>query len=105
MSGTPNGSGLGFAPVDISSAGPNVVIPGLSGGIFVRRVVLVPAVQTTILFRAGDRQLSGRMSVDFLALSFSDQAYYVVNPGEDFIIELGDAIQTGGTIWYQRGPL
>lgn len=102
---TPNGSGLSFAPVSISSAGDNVVISALESGIFVRRVVLALASLTTVQFKAGSRDLTGPMSISELGLGFSDQAYFVCNPDEDLIIALGDAVVTGGAIWYQRGPL
>lgn len=101
---TPNGAGLSFAIIDISSAGDNVVIPAQTSGIFIRRVVLACASFTTVQFKAGDRQLSGPQPLSKLGLGFSDQAYYVCDPGEDFIVTLGDAVATGGTIWYQRGP-
>lgn len=102
---TPNGSGLSFATISISSAGDNVIIPGTRSGLVVRRVVLALAEETTVQFKAGSRELSGPMSIDSLGLGFSDQAYYAVDPDEDFIISLGDAVQAGGTVWYQRGPL
>lgn len=102
---TPNGSGLSTAVVDISTAGSNVVVSSTSSGIFIRRVILALASQTTVQFMAGSRELTGPMPLTKLGLGFSDQAYYVCDPGEDFIIVLGDAVETGGAIWYQRGPL
>lgn len=102
---TPNGSGLSFVTVNISSAGSNVILPGSQSGLAIRRVLLALADQTTVEIRAGSKSLMGPMSITSLALGFSNQGYWPVDPGEDLIIVLGDAIQTGGTIWYQRGPL
>lgn len=101
----PNGSGLGSTLVDISSAGDNVIIPALSGGIFILRVVLSLASQTTVQFKTDQRTLSGPMYLDALGLGYSNQPYFAIGPDEQFIITLGDSVQTGGTIWYQRGPL
>ncbi len=101
---TPNGAGLSFVPVSISNSGDNVVIPASGKGIFVRRVVLALAAQTTVQFKAGSRVLSGPQTLTELGLGFSDQAYYVCDPGEDFIISLGASISCGGTIWFQYGP-
>lgn len=102
---TPNGAGLSFAVVNISSAGDNVVIPSTESGFFIRRVMLALASQTTVTFKAGNRELSGPLPLTELGLGFSDQAYYAINPDEDFVISLGDSVAMGGTIWFSRGPM
>lgn len=101
---TPNGSGLSFAVVDFSTSGDHIVVAGNDKGINIRRVVLALESQTTVQFKAGARELSGPMPLTELGLGFSDQGYFACDPGEDFVISLGDAVATGGTIWFQYGP-
>lgn len=98
------GGALSVAIVNIATAGDHVIIPGLTGGVFIRRVLLTLDDKSTIQFKAGDRVLSGLMPLDYLAMGFSDQWYYAADVNEPFIISLGDDIQTGGTVWYQQGP-
>jgi hypothetical protein len=94
------GSGLNLMPVSLASSGDSIVIPGTPAGFLIRRILLASADLVTVQFKAGSRILSGPMPITYLGASFSNQAYYGADPGEDFIISLGAAVQTGGTIWY-----
>lgn len=100
----PNGSGLSFAPIDISAVGDNIIIPASSRSIFVNRIVLALATASSVQFKSGARLLSGPQIVPSLVWDYSEQPWYVCDPDEAFIISLGTSVQTGGTVWFQYGP-
>lgn len=90
-------------PVSISASGDNTVIAAQSGrNIEVLGLLLSLASETTVQFKSGSTAISGPQTM--LSLLLDEKAagrWYVTNQGEAFVISLGAAVQTGGTIWYR----
>lgn len=89
-------------PVSISTSGDNIVIAGQQRSpIYIRRIALVLAAETTVQFKRGSQPISGPMQI--LTLDLEGNPLYVANAGDAFVITLGASVQCGGTVWYTYG--
>ena len=89
-------------PVNISTSGDNTVIPAQTGKtIRVSNIVLSLAGETTVQFKSGTQALSGLQTGLKFILESPGFPGYVMNKEQAFVISLGAAIQTGGTIWFE----
>ena len=89
-------------PVNISAAGDNTVIPAQTGRyIRISRLVLSLVSETTVQFKSGSQALSGPQTALTVTLDETGSPWYITNKDQAFVISLGAAIQTGGTVWFE----
>lgn len=93
------------AVVNASASGDNTVIAGVAGkSIYVYGFDLSLAQSTTFTLKSGaSTSLTGPMTLNAYSKSATyAPAYWVTNPGDNLVINLGSAIQCSGTIWYRQ---
>ena len=90
---------------NVSASGDSILIPAIPGqAIQVYGIILSLASDTTVAFRSGvgGTYLSGPQTMDRLLLDKTPgDPWYITGRGEPFVITLGDAIQCGGTVYWQ----
>jgi hypothetical protein len=97
--------GLLTKAVSTSVSGDTVMIAGTTNQrIYVFRVLLAGQ-QTGVTIKSGTTILAGPMNLAgmVLDLDYAPQRipWWVTEPGDSLIINLGNAVPWGGTLWYQ----
>ena len=92
-------------PISISASGDTIIIPAIAGQVIqVYGIILSLATDTTVAFRSGvaGTYLAGPQTMDRLLLDKTPgDPWYITGRGEPFVISLGDAVQCGGTVYWQ----
>jgi len=101
------------AAIDISSSGDNIIITaptstaGPSAYVAIDHINLIPTTAVSLIFKSGTNELSGTYPLDAkqtIVLDNSTASQYGVikcNPNENFIINLGGAVQVSGFVNYR----
>jgi hypothetical protein len=102
-----NSSPLTSAPVSFDSSGANTVITGISGKVIrVYRLVLVPSANVTVTIQDGNTALTGGMALAAnqpLTFAFDTAPWFICQPGDNFVINLGSGETVAGIVYYTQG--
>ncbi len=94
------------APINISNSGDNSIVIGVTDKLIrVYMIWFVVAGATTIIFKDGTTALSGSASFtanEALVFDFCTKPWFITSRGNDFVINLGTAVQTGGMVYYTQ---
>lgn len=93
--------------VDFSLSGDNVLVSGIVGKrIYLYRIAFVVAGATNVRFKDGvSTNLSGLYTLNAggsVVLDISNVPWYQTSTGKDLILNSSNAVQVGGTIYYQQ---
>jgi len=90
------------AAVSVAASGDNTVVAAQAGKrISVWGIDLALASSGALKLKCGSTDLTGAMTLTYYSKQLTaNAAYWVCNPGDAFIVNLGGAIQTSGAIWY-----
>ena len=96
---------LSFAKIDTASSGDNTIVTGISGQkIIVYSIFLIVAGDNSLIWKSGSTVIIGTCSVaangGYHAESFLGIAETA--DGDNLIINLSGAVQTGGTITFAQ---
>jgi hypothetical protein len=97
---------MSMSAVNASASGNNTLIAGSTGTVIrVWRLVLAPAATVLIQLLDGSTVLFGPMTLvtSGLQLPFDSQPYVTTSPGNNLVLNLGGATQTGGAIYFTQG--
>ena len=102
-----NSSPLTSAPVSFDSSGANTVIAGISGKVIrVYRLVLVPSANVTVTIQDSSTALTGGMALAAnqpLTFAFDTAPWFICQPGDNFVINLGSGETVTGVVYYIQG--
>ncbi len=94
------------APINISASGNNTVIVGVPDKLVrVYMIWFLVSAANTIIFNDGITAFSG--PADFtaneaLVFDFCTKPWFVTSRGNDFAINLANAVQVGGMVYYTQ---
>ena len=102
-----NSSPLTSAPVSFDSSGANTVVAGISGKVIsVYRMVLVPSANVAVTIQDGSDALTGGMALaanQALIFAFDTVPWFICQPGDNFVINLGSGETVTGVVYYTQG--
>jgi len=105
----PHRSATYTAAINFNSSGDNVVIVApASGPINIYSIVFTVNGATIVTYKD---TIAGSLSGGFIltgngssfTLPMSDEPWYTIQPGANFVMNSSNAVTFGGTIWYTLG--
>lgn len=96
------------AAINFNSSGDNTIVSApASGPINVYGIVFTVNGATNITFKDAATALSGAFVLTGNGSSFtlpmSDEPWFQVQPGDNFVMNSSNAVTVGGTLWYTTG--
>lgn len=97
--------GLSEAIIDIASSGDNTVISAVAGTrIRVYRIFAIAAATVAVTVKDGaSTALTGAMTLGTMVLDYDECPWFTCTGNNAFILNLGDAVQVSGRVYYIQG--
>ena len=105
---TGNVPALSSASINISAAGDNIIIAGVTGQVI--RVFRIFGVQGTTVGTtmtpkdgSGGTPFTGLLYIGSFALDLDAEPWFTTSPGNAFVLNLGGSEQVSGAVYYTQG--